>query len=93
MFINETRSRTGAPYPPKTILVGILLAMRAQNPNYPRLNHKSVTIVANPRANSRCHVYLLDKYIKKLPKGAIEKDLFYCKPLSIVPKDESSPWY
>ena len=28
-----------------------------------------------------------------MPKGAIEKDLFYCKPLSIVPKDESSPWY
>ena len=211
VFINETRSRTGDPYPPKTIqaiLAGILRAMRAQNPNYPnffnkedpsfttfnvtidnlfkslradgvgaqsghtesisieeedqlwnsgvlnaedprgllhsvffmngkcfclrggqehrdlgvsqlqrlykpdryvyrekasknrpggieqtRLDHKSVTIVANPRAGSRCHVFLLDKYIKKLPKGAIEKDLFYCKPLSIVPKDESSPWY
>ena len=28
-----------------------------------RLDHKSVTIVANPRAGSHCHVFLLDKYI------------------------------
>ena len=28
-----------------------------------RLAHKSVTIVANPRAGSHCHVFLLDKYI------------------------------
>ena len=42
-----------------------------------RLCHKSVTIVANPLAGTHCHVFLLDRYINKLPKGAIEKDLFF----------------
>ena len=58
-----------------------------------RLEHKCVTIVANPRVGSRCHVFLLDKYIKKLPKAAIEKDVFYCKPLPFAPKDETKPWF
>ena len=43
VFINETRSRTGDPYPPKTIqaiLAGILRAMKAQNPNYPNFFNK-----------------------------------------------------
>ena len=42
-FINETRSRTGAPYPPKTIqslLAGILDSMRILNPSYPNFLNK-----------------------------------------------------
>lgn len=34
-----------------------------------RLNHKSVTIIANPHAGSRCPVFLLDKYIVKIAQG------------------------
>ena len=58
-----------------------------------RLEHKSVTVVANPDVGSRCHVHLLDKYISKLPPEAIEKNLFYCRPLSCTPKEPSQPWY
>ncbi len=58
-----------------------------------KLDHKAVTIVANPTVKERCPVSILDKYISKLPKDAKKKDLFYCKPLSVVPKDETSPWY
>ena len=41
----------------------------------------------------RCHVLLLDKYISKLPHNAKEKDVFYFKPKSVMPHDESAPWY
>lgn len=58
-----------------------------------KLDHKSVTIVANTSVGERCPVFVLDKYISKLPVAAIEKDLFYCRPLSSVPKGESEPWY
>ena len=58
-----------------------------------RLEHKSVTIVANPVVGERCHVFLLDTYISKLPPAAIEKDIFYCKPLSNIPTDPTNPWY
>ena len=58
-----------------------------------RLEHKSVTIVANPLVGERCHVFLLDTYIGKLPQRAIENDVFYCKPLSDVPTNITNPWY
>ena len=58
-----------------------------------KMNHKSVTIVANPAAGHHCHVFLLDKYISKLPLNAVKKDLFYCRALDVVPKEENAPWY
>lgn len=57
------------------------------------MQHKSVTIVANPVVGERCHVFLLDTYISKLPPAAVEKNIFYCKPLSNVPTDPTNPWY
>ena len=36
-----------------------------------RLEHKTVPIFANHAAGIRCHVFLLDTYIKKLPPTAI----------------------
>ena len=57
------------------------------------MDHKSVTIVANPAAGHHCHVFLLDKYISKLPLDAVKKDLFYCRALDVVPKEENAPWY
>ena len=57
------------------------------------MGHKIVTIVANPEVKERCTVYLLDLYISKLPKSAVDNDLFYCKPMASAPLDDSCPWY
>ena len=40
----------------------------------------------------RCHVYLLDLYIKRVPKEVLEKYYFYCRPKSKAPEGEL-PWY
>ena len=58
-----------------------------------RLEHKSVSTYANPEIGIRCHVYLLDLYISKLPPQAFEKDIFYCRPLPCAPVDGQMPWY
>ena len=46
-----------------------------------RLEHKCVSSIANKDAGMKCHVYLLDLYVSKLPEEAIQKDFFYCRPL------------
>ena len=56
-----------------------------------RLEHKVVPVIADPEAGVRCHVYLLDLYIGKLPSEAVMKDLFYCRPLQKI--SELQPWY
>ena len=48
-----------------------------------RVEHKTVASFADPDAGSRCHVYQLDLHISKLPKEAIEKDIFYCRGLQL----------
>ena len=59
-----------------------------------RLDHKVVPVLASPSAKERCPVYVLEVcYISKLPKEAEQKDLFYCHPLSTVPKSPDKPWY
>ena len=58
-----------------------------------QLEHKSVPSYANPDAGVRCHVFLLDLYISKLPKEAVTKDIFYCRQLPSLPTDETKPWY
>ena len=45
-----------------------------------RAEHETVVSFADPEAGSRCHIYLLDLYIEKLPREAVEKDIFYCRP-------------
>ena len=57
-----------------------------------KLEHKTVPVMADPEAGVRCHVYLLDLYIRKLPSEAIMKDLFYCRPLQKT-SSELQPWY
>ena len=42
---------------------------------------KVVPIYSCPQAGDRCPVYLLDKYISKLPEEAKEKDFCYVRPL------------
>ena len=58
-----------------------------------KMDHKTVTIVAKPEVKECCPVYLLDLYISKLPKGVVDNDLFYCKPMASARLDDSCPWY
>ena len=57
------------------------------------LDNKTVRQYAQHELGNRCHVYLLKLYISKLAPAAIDKDIFYCKPLVMVPDDDSKPWY
>ena len=57
------------------------------------LKKKIVSIYTCPDAGERCPVYILDKYISKLPSSAVTKDLFYVRPLQDVPSDPTAPWY
>ena len=61
--------------------------------NQMRLDHKVVPVLASPSAKERCPVYVLDRYISKLPKEAEQKNLCYCRTLSSVPKLPDNPWY
>ena len=54
---------------------------------------KVVPIYACPEVGERCPVNVLDKYISKLPPHALEHDLFYLRPLQVVPADPMAPWY
>ena len=58
-----------------------------------RLDHKTVSSFADPEAGNRCHVHLLDLYIRKLPIEAVEKDIFYCRPPPSLPSDPYKPWF
>ena len=35
-----------------------------------RVENKNVPVIANPDAGNRCHVYLLDLYLSKVPPAA-----------------------
>ena len=50
-----------------------------------------VKSVAVPEAGERCHVYLLDLYISKLPPDAHKAGAFYLRPLPNTPS--KGPWY
>ena len=52
------------------------------------LNNKVVKQYANPGIGERCFVALFELYTSKLPKAAIEKDMFYCKPKTKYEPDD-----
>ena len=57
------------------------------------IENKTVPIVScYAQVGERCHVYLLDQYIEKMPLQAKEHDLFYLRPFDKVVKP-SEPWY
>ena len=56
-----------------------------------KLDDMAVRVIANTTVGEVCPVFLLDKYISKLPAAAIEKDLFYCRPLPSLPKGTMNP--
>ena len=57
-----------------------------------RVENKVVPIYTCKLLGERCHVYLLDKYISKLPPKAFEMDCFYMRPLDQV-HETSSAWF
>lgn len=57
-----------------------------------RVKNKVVPIHAVPEAGERCHVYILDQYLEKIPKEAFEKENFYLQPVSKL-KDPAQPWF
>lgn len=61
--------------------------------NLMKLDHKSVTIIANREVGEKCLVYLLDKYISKLPPKRDDLDCFYYRSFSRIPSDDNAPWY
>ena len=38
-------------------------------------------------------MYLLDRYLSKLPPAAFERDIFYLRPKLILPLNRDDPWY
>ena len=60
------------------------------------LRHKrkmSMCIVAAPEKGNSCHVHVLDIYMKKLPPGAFEMDVFYLRPANDRLLVDTSPWF
>ena len=55
--------------------------------------NKTVPIYSTPSAGNRCHVFLLDTYISKLPTEATKLDIFYLRPLPVAPKNPIKPWF
>ncbi len=56
-----------------------------------KVENKVVPVFANPSAGQRCHVFLIDTYLSKLPPKVREQDYFYARPLSKISRDQ--PWY
>lgn len=57
-----------------------------------QLENKSVCCVAVPEMRPVCLVYLLDKYLSKLPEFAFKNDIFYCRAKP-CPPNPTAPWY
>ena len=56
-------------------------------------DNKVVKQYENVSGSGPCHVKILDIYLFKLPKKAIENDVFYLTLLPKKPLDENKPWY
>ena len=52
-----------------------------------------MTQFAKPELGDKCHVFLLELYLSKLPNSAFQGDVFYMKPKPCVPDSPADPWY
>ena len=57
------------------------------------LSHKVVHQFADSSLGERCHVFVLDKYYRKLPACASDLDVFYLRPVAKVPENAAAPWF
>ena len=78
--------------PPSYIYTGCASKNRAGGLAQLRVKNKVVPIHVVAEATDRCHVYVLDRYMEKIPKEAIKKDNFYLQPIANV-KDPAQPWF
>ena len=62
-----------------------------ENGSNPKQVNKVVPVYAVSESQPRCLVYLLDKYLERLPSKAFELDVFYLRPNTKF--EESGPWY
>ena len=68
-------------------------SLKRKSQNKSSLRHSSteasrtVTIDADTEKGNRCHVYILDIYLQKLPREAIDTDIFYHQP-SLDPRKQ-----
>jgi len=58
-----------------------------------RVKNKIVPILAVQESGTRCHVYVLDLYMKKLPAEAFSLNNFYVQPCPRVPNGPTKPWF
>ncbi len=58
-----------------------------------QIENKRVPCYAVPEMNQICLVFLLDKYLEKLPLFAFKNDVLYCRPKLFKPADDHVPWY
>ena len=56
-------------------------------------NNKVVTQFAKPELGDKCHVFLLELYLSKLPNSAFQGDVFYMNPKPCVLYSPANPWY
>ena len=52
----------------------------------------TIVVDAAPEKGNRCHVYVLDCYMRKIPPEAFDNDTFYLQPLQWI-VDPSRHWY
>ena len=57
------------------------------------LHNKIVRQHQNSSNPGRCHVSILDKYLRLIPQEARVQDNFYVTPLPNKPLDPTKPWY
>ena len=66
---------------------------RSGGVNQLRLENKEVPFYAIVENVPACVVFLLDMYLKMLPKFAFENDILYLRPKSSAPSNPDVPWY
>ena len=57
------------------------------------MKSKVVPLYPSTEDCEHCPVHILDKYIRKLPSEARDKDLFYVQPLDKITSDPDRPGY
>ena len=54
-------------------------------------DNKVVTQFAKPELGEKCHVFLLELYLSKLPDSALQRDIFYMKAKACIPDSPGDP--
>ena len=54
------------------------------------VSHKVVHQFTHPELGERCHVFILDKYLAKIPDSV---KVNYVRPLNKAPESDNAPWF